>query len=48
MPETRLKTLEEMDEVFGASRTNEEQETIRFVRQQLGLPTAGGRDAVQA
>lgn len=37
LPETRLKTLEEMDDIFKAESSNREREITAAVRQELGL-----------
>lgn len=37
LPETRLKTLEEMDELFNAKSTTHERDITSAVRQELGL-----------
>lgn len=37
LPETRLKTLEEMDELFGAITSSEEKALVARVNRELGL-----------
>lgn len=37
LPETRLKTLEEMDELFGAKTSAEEKALVARVHRELGL-----------
>lgn len=37
VPETRLKSLEEMDEIFKAKSTHSEREIVASVHQELGL-----------
>lgn len=41
MPETKGRTLEEMDVLFGEKRSNEDKEIIEGVRSKLGLSQNG-------
>lgn len=41
LPETRMKTLEEMDELFGMQRAQEYRDLERRIRAEVGLGKAG-------
>lgn len=48
LPETRLKTLEEMDELFNAKSTSHERDITSAVRQELGLERSDSVEAEKA